>query len=175
MIFLFIELIFGSTTVFAEESSAEIAVELSTGTVLHEKNADVKLPMASTTKIMTALLVAEDCELDKVINVPDSAVGVEGSSIYLKKDEVINIRDLLYGLMLRSGNDCAVALAVAHSGSVEKFVSNMNERAKQLGAVNTNFTNPSGLPDNNHYTTAKDLAIIGCAAMKNQIVKKVAG
>ncbi len=149
------------------DAVAEIAMELNCGTVLHEKNADRKLPMASTTKIMTAYVVVSECNLDEVIKVPDEAVGIEGSSIYLKKDEEISVRDLLYGLMLRSGNDAACALAVHHSGSIEKFVEKMNLTARELGAVNTNFKNPNGLPDDEHYTTARDLCAIACAAMKN--------
>ena len=139
----------------AEASSqSEIAMELSTGKVLTEGNADAKLPMASSTKILTAIIIIEDCNLDEVIIVPDKAVGVEGSSIYLKKGEEIDIRDLLYGLMLRSGNDSAAALAIHHSGSIEKFAETMTMRAKQMGAENSNFKNPSGLPDSEHYTTA---------------------
>ncbi len=152
---------------------AEIAMELTTRTVLTESNADKRMPMASTTKIMTAIIIAEDCNLDEEITVPDAAVGVEGSSIYLKKDERIDVRDLLYGLMLRSGNDSAVALAIHHSGSVENFVNVMNERAKRIGADNTNFKNPSGLPDDEHYTTARDLCNIACYAMNNEIFKEV--
>lgn len=154
-------------------SRAEIAMELSTGTVLTSNNADAKLPMASTTKILTAIIVIEDCNLGNVITVPSAAVGVEGSSIYLKKDEQIDIRDLLYGLMLRSGNDCATALAIYHSGSVEKFAEVMNDRAKKIGAQNSNFKNPSGLPDNEHYTTARDLCKIACYAMNNSEFKQI--
>lgn len=152
---------------------SEIALELERGDVLYSKNADRRLPMASTTKIMTALIVCEECDLSAVISVPDEAVGVEGSSIYLKKDEQISVKDLLYGLMLRSGNDAACALAIHHSGSVENFVKRMNARAKGLGAVNTNFCNPSGLPDENHYTTAFDLCNIARAAMKNAVFAEV--
>lgn len=158
--------------VFAD-AAAEIAMELSTGKVLRENNADTKLPMASTTKIMTAILIIEDCDLDEEITVPANAVGVEGSSIYLKKEEVIDVRDLIYGLMLRSGNDSAAALAIHHSGSLEKFVNAMNDKAKSLGAVHTNFKNPSGLPDADHYTTARDLCTIACYAMKNPEFKKI--
>lgn len=157
----------------AAATSSEIAIEINTGTVLQENNADVQLPMASTTKIMTAIIIIEDCDLDEVITVPNEAVGVEGSSIYLKKDEQIDVRDLLYGLMLRSGNDSAEALAIHHSGSTQKFAEAMNERAKELGAKNTNFTNPSGLPDSNHYTTARDLGVITCHAMQNEIFKEI--
>lgn len=154
-------------------AGAEIAMELTTHTVLTESNADKRMPMASTTKIMTAIIIAEDCNLDEEITVPDAAVGVEGSSIYLKKDERIDVRDLLYGLMLRSGNDSAVALAIHHSGSVENFVTVMNERAKRIGADNTNFKNPSGLPDDEHYTTARNLCNIACYAMNNEIFREV--
>lgn len=159
------------------EASAQssIAVELSTGKVLFENNSNVKLPMASTTKIMTAIIIIEDCNLNDVITVPDEAIGVEGSSIYLKRQEQISIKDLLYGLMLRSGNDSATALAVYHSGSVAKFAEAMNERAKSIGTKNTNFTNPSGLPDENHFTTANDLCKIACYAMKNDTFKEIVG
>lgn len=152
---------------------SEIAMELDHSYILYGKNVDRKLPMASTTKIMTALLICEDCNLDEVIVVPDSVVGVEGSSIYLKQGEEISIRDLLYGLMLVSGNDAACALAIHHSGSVELFVKKMNQRAKELGAVNSNFVNPNGLPDDNHYTTAYDLCKIACAALKNETFAQV--
>ena len=162
-----------NTASAATGASAEISMELTTETVLSERNADVRLPMASTTKIMTALLIVEDCDLDEVITVPDKAVGVEGSSIYLKKGEEIDIKDLLYGLMLRSGNDSATALAIHHSGSVEAFVEKMNAKAKEIGAENTNFANPSGLPNDNHYTTARDLCKIACFAMRNPKFKEV--
>ena len=154
-------------------SQAEIAMELSTGTTLSESNAHARLPMASTTKILTAIIIIEDCNLDEEITVPDEAVGVEGSSIYLSKDEKIDIRDLLYGLMLRSGNDSATALAIHHSGSIEKFAAVMNERAKKIGAEHSNFKNPSGLPDDEHYTTAYDLCTIACYAMKNEVFKQI--
>lgn len=154
---------------------AEIAMELNSGKILHEKSVDVKLPMASTTKIMTALIIAEDCDLTETITVPNEAVGVEGSSIYLKYDEVISVKDLLYGLMLRSGNDAACALAIHHSGSVNKFVERMNTRATELGAKNTHFKNPSGLPAEEHYTTARDLCNIARAAMANEVFATVVG
>lgn len=154
---------------------SEIAMELTTGTVLSEKNADQKLPMASTTKIMTAIVVIENCELDSEVVVPNDAVGVEGSSIYLKRNEKISIKDLLYGLMLRSGNDSATALAIVCGGNVENFVKMMNDKAKSIGANDTNFKNPSGLPDEEHYTTARDLCKIACYAMKNPTFKEIVG
>ncbi|MDE6585217.1 MAG: serine hydrolase [Clostridia bacterium] len=148
-------------------------MELTTEKVLIESNADMKLPMASTTKIITAIIIIEDCDLDEVLTVPDEAVGVEGSSIYLKKGEQIDVRDLLYGLMLRSGNDSAAALAIHHSGSVEKFVEEMNLRIKKMGAENTRLANPSGLPNDEHYTTARDLCKIACYAMRNETFKEI--
>lgn len=158
----------------AEASAeAEIAMELTTQRVITESNADAKMPMASTTKILTAIIIIEDCDLDTIITVPDQAVGVEGSSIYLKKNEEIDLRDLVYGLMLRSGNDSAAALAIYHSGSIEKFATVMTERAKQIGAENSNFKNPSGLPDDEHYTTARDLCKIACYAMNNDVFKEI--
>ena len=159
----------------AAGKSACIAMERQTQTVLHEYNADARLPMASTTKIMTALIICEDCDLDRVVTVPDEAVGAEGSSIYLKRGEQIDIRDLLYGLMLRSGNDAAAALAIIHGGSIPVFAQEMNARARILGAMNTNFKNPSGLPDDEHYTTARDLCKIACAAMGNADFRQIVG
>ena len=155
------------------DGRAESVMELSTGKILHSRNADARLPMASTTKIMTALIIIEDCDLEQAITVPDDAVGVEGSSIYLKKNERISIRDLLYGLMLRSGNDAATALALYHSGSIQKFAEQMNERAADMGLTNTHFVNPSGLPDECHFTTAAELCTIACNAMKNDTFKKI--
>lgn len=155
------------------DGRAEIAMELTSGTILCEKNADMRLPMASTTKIMTGLIIAEECDLSEVFTVPDEAVGVEGSSIYLKRDEVVSVKDLLYGLLLRSGNDAATALAIHRGGSVEKFVEEMNAKAEELGAKDTHFANPSGLPDDKHYTTARDLCNIARAAMQNEVFSRV--
>lgn len=148
-------------------AQAAILIENSTGRVLYNKNADVRLPMASTTKIMTAICALEHSNPDTMICVADGAVGIEGSSIYLAKDEKITIRDLLYGMMLNSGNDAATALALEISGSVEEFAKLMTQTAKNIGAKNTNFVNACGLYEDEHYTTASDLAIISAYAMKN--------
>lgn len=155
-------------------SSAEIVMEAESGRVLYEANADERLPMASTTKILTALIIVEDCDLDAVVTVPDDCAGIEGSSIYLVAGERLTVRDLLYGLMLRSGNDCAETLAVYHSGSIGKFAECMNGRALSLGAKNSHFVNPHGLPDPEHYTTARDLGKIACKAMQNAVFKEIA-
>lgn len=147
---------------------------------IYEKNCDEKTYPASTTKIMTAMLVIETLErlnspIEQEVTVPDCAVGAEGSSIYLKKGETISIEDLLYGMMLRSGNDAAVALAAIIGGDVDHFVGMMNARAAELGCTNTHFMNPNGLFDENHYTTARDMARITAAAMQNETFRKIAG
>lgn len=160
---------------YVNKSSSMAVVEASTLRVLVEQNKDVRLEMASTTKIMTALVVIENEDLDKEFTIPDEAVGVEGSSIYLKSKEIWTIRDLLYGLMLRSGNDAATALAIAVSGSVENFVKSMNDKVSQLGLENTHFENPHGLHADGHYTSAYDLAVISAVAMQNPIFKEIAG
>ena len=154
-------------------SKSEAVMEVSSGRILSETNADVELPMASTTKIVTAITVIDNFDVEKEVIVPEQSVGTEGSSIYLRKGEKYKVKDLLYGLMLRSGNDAAETLAVTLCGSIGDFVKLMNETAKKTGATHSNFTNPHGLPGNNHYTTARDLATISCYAMKNPIFKKI--
>ncbi|MCT4618699.1 MAG: D-alanyl-D-alanine carboxypeptidase [Marinisporobacter sp.] len=154
-------------------ASSAIVMDVKTGRVLYKNNINDRKPMASTTKIMTALLGLEECSLDKNIKVPKNAVGVEGSSIYLNYDETLTMKDLVYGLMLRSGNDAAVAIATHVSGSVEKFACLMNERAKKIGANNTNFVNPHGLHHKDHYTTAYDLALITREALMNPKFKEI--
>lgn len=164
----------GNASAFTGSAECMIVIERDSGRVLNEKNADRRRPMASTTKIATAITVIEHTpDLDKTVKVPAAAVGVEGSSIYLTKDEPMTIRDLLYGLMLQSGNDCAVALAITAAGSVEKFAAMMNETAAAAGAKNTHFVNPHGLHDDNHYTTARDLAAIAAYAMKNATFREI--
>jgi D-alanyl-D-alanine carboxypeptidase (penicillin-binding protein 5/6) len=163
--------------VFASEAlscRAACVLEAGTGRVLFSQNADKRMPMASTTKIMTALLVIEAGNLDKVVTVPQSVVGVEGSSLYLKEGEQFTRRDLLYAVMLVSGNDAAEALAIDVSGSVKAFVACMNERAASLGANSTHFANPHGLPSADHYTTAYDLAKITVAALKDPVFAQIA-
>ena len=154
---------------------AGILIEATSGRVLYQKNAYEKLPMASTTKIATALTVLNHADLDEVVTIDKMAVGIEGSSIYLREGEKLTVRELLYGLMLRSGNDSAVALALHVGGSVDCFVDLMNKMAKSVGANDTHFVNPHGLHDENHYTTAYDLALITSSAMQNQDFCKIVG
>lgn len=142
-------------------------------TFLYEKNSNARLPMASTTKIMTALVVMEHADLDKKVEIDPRAVGVEGSSLYLKSGEVLTVRELLYGLMLRSANDAAEALACEVAGSVPDFVSMMNEKAAALGLVDTHFETPHGLDGKEHYTTARELSYIAAAAMENEEFRKI--
>lgn len=154
-------------------SSGEAVLEVETGRVLYSHYADKKLSPASTTKILTAIIIIEDCDLDVIIKVPASAANVEGSSIYLVEGETLTIRDLLYGLMLRSGNDCATALALHHSGTINKFAKVMNKKAKEIGAESSHFMNPHGLPVKDHYTTAHDLGMIAAYAMRNETFAQI--
>lgn len=154
-------------------SAGEAVVEVESGRVLYSSDGEKRLPMASTTKILTAIIIIEDCPLDDVVSVPSEAVGIEGSSIYLVEGEKLTVRDLLYGLMLRSGNDCAVALALYHSGSIEAFAGVMNERARAMGARDSGFSDPHGLPAQGHYTTALDLAAIAAYALRNPVFREI--
>ncbi len=157
----------------AYTNSAEIVMEINTNRVVYSKNANIKKYMASTTKILTAITIIENCNLDEEVVIKSESVGIEGSSIYLEKGEKLTVRQLLYGLMLRSGNDCAHALAIHCSNNIESFALLMNETAKKIGAENSNFVNPHGLHDDNHYTTAYDLALISCYAMKNDNFREI--
>lgn len=159
--------------VFAQVYSSSITMEQSTHKVIKSENMDVKLPMASTTKVLTAYIACDSKKLDDVVTIPKEAVGIEGSSIYLRVGEKITLRDLVYGLMLRSGNDSAVAIACYLGGSIEGFNKIMNEYAVRCGAINSNFLNPHGLHDDDHYTTAYDLALITAKAMDNEEFTKI--
>lgn len=150
-----------------------LVMEMKSGQVLWSKNSQERLYPASTTKILTALLVIEKAKMDDLVTVSGNAFGVEGSSIYLNEGEQETVEDMLYALMLVSANDVAVALAEHVSGSVEAFVKLMNERAQQLGAKNSHFVNPHGLHDPDHYTTPHDLALIARAAMANATFRQI--
>ena len=142
------------------------------GRVLYEKEADQRSLIASTTKIMTALIVCEQCNVLDRMRIPKEAVGIEGSSMYLREGEVLTLQELLYGLMLSSGNDAAVALAIYCGGTVEGFCELMNDKARNLGLKDTHFENPNGLDSPNHYSTARDLARLAAYAMENPIFRK---
>ena len=138
-----------------------------------EKAADTPLPMASTTKIMTALTLLTLTSPEETVTVPREAVGVEGSSAYLTEGERLTVMDLLYALLLQSANDAAVALAIHACGSVEAFVAEMNKLSKEMGLQSTHFQNPHGLPADGHYTTARELALITEAALEDPIFEEI--
>ena len=158
----------------AEAVSAKRAYVLDavTGRVLYEKNPHERSLIASTTKIMTALVVCEQCNVLDRMRIPREAVGIEGSSMYLREGEVLTLQELLYGLMLSSGNDAAVALAIYCGGTVEGFAQLMNDKARNLGLRDTHFENPNGLDSPGHYSTARDLAVLAAYAMENPIFQK---
>ena len=156
------------------DSKAECVIDFDTGKILHAKNGEIPLPMASTTKILTAITVLESCkDLGEELSIPQTAVGIEGSSVYLQCGDRYTILDLLYGLMLRSGNDCATAFALHFGGTVSNFCAKMNFVAQKAGALRSHFENPHGLPCENHYTTARDLCYITRYAMKNEIFSRI--
>lgn len=161
--------LFLQAPVHAISAQKAILLDAQTGRVLYEKDADSRSLIASTTKIMTALVVCEHCNVLDRMKIPKEAVGIEGSSMYLREGEVLTLQELLYGLMLRSGNDAAVALAIYCGGTVEGFAGMMNDKARQLGMTGTHFENPNGLDSPGHYSTARDLAILSAYAMKNPI------
>lgn len=139
------------------------------------KNEDIKSAMASTTKIMTTIVILEKADLNETVTVSAKAGGTGGSRLGLKRGDKASVRDLLYGLMLRSGNDAAVALAEHVGGSVKEFAELMNEKAIELGLTNTHFVTPHGLDDANHYTTALELAKLTDYAMNNETFSKIVG
>ena len=159
----------------AEAISAKAAIvyEPVTGTVLYEKCADEPMLIASTTKIMTAMVVLENCDLQEKVDITSAHAAVEGSSMYLRPGGNYTVEDLLYGLMLASGNDAAAALADHTAGSMEAFAEKMNERAGELGLQNTHFANSHGLDAQGHYGPARDLAILTSAAMENETFREI--
>ena len=164
---------------FADFSSPSVSAESAvllcadSGEVYFEKNANERLPMASTTKIMTALVAIENSNAADTVAIDRRAVGVEGSSIYLTEGELLTMENLLYALLLASANDAAAAIAIEIGGSIEEFAAMMNEKARELGLKNTHFENPHGLDSETHYTTAIDLAKLTAAALKNETFAKI--
>ncbi|MCL2568730.1 MAG: D-alanyl-D-alanine carboxypeptidase [Oscillospiraceae bacterium] len=145
-----------------------VLLDAGTGTVLLERNADVQMLIASTTKIMTAVVTLEHAHPDDLVEIRPEHTGIEGSSMYLRAGETMTVRDLLYGLMLASGNDAAVALAYHVAGGIEEFAVLMNEKAGALGMTNSSFRNPHGLDAEGHYSTARDMAILAAFAMESE-------
>lgn len=156
-------------------SRACVVIDRNTSTILYGKNENQKRKMASTTKIMTATIIIENCNLDETIEISKKAAGTGGSKLGLKTGDKITIRDLLYGLMLRSGNDAAVALAEYAGGSIEGFAKLMNKKASALGLTSTHFETPHGLDSDKHYTTAYELAILSNYALNNTTFAQIVG
>jgi D-alanyl-D-alanine carboxypeptidase (penicillin-binding protein 5/6) len=150
-----------------------IVMDFDSGRVLYEKNAWIKRPMASTTKVMTAIVALENGNMDDIVTVSKKAASIHGSVIHLTAGEKLSFRELMYGLMMRSGNDAAIAIAEHVGGSVEGFVAMMNEKAKSIGALNTNFTTPHGLDEVGHHSTAYDMALITRYALQNPIINEI--
>ena len=157
---------------FNISAKSAIVVNGATGAVIFSQNENERLPMASTTKIMTALLLCENCDLDETVVTTREMVTVEGSSMGLLEGDTVSFKALLYGMMLPSGNDAATTTAYALAGSLEGFALMMNKKAAEIGMENTNFVTPSGLDADMHYTTAADMAKLSVYAMKNDIFRK---
>lgn len=172
-IFLMLMLLPVNVSAASTAAKGSVLIEAHTRQILYRDNADIKMGMASTTKIMTALIAIENGSMDDLITVSDNAQRQEGSSIYLRAGEQVKLIDLLYGLMLNSGNDAAAAIAEGIGGDIDGFVEMMNEKAAGMGCKNTHFTNPSGLPDSEHYSTAYDMAIIMSYAMENEVFREI--
>ncbi len=165
-----------ANSTFQTSAKSMCVMEMTTNRVLRAKNEHAKRPMASTTKIMTAITAIENCEnLDETFVVSKNAIGISGTSLYLREDEEMSVRDLLYGLMLVSGNDASVAIGERVCGRQEFFVDLMNNTAKKIGAKNTHFANTHGLDEKDHYTTAYDLSLISCYALQNPIFREIVG
>lgn len=166
----------GTTIKIPETNSrACVVIDRNTNLILYGKNENAQRKMASTTKIMTATIIIENCNLDETIEISKKAAGTGGSRLGLKYGDKITVRDLLYGLMLCSGNDAAVALAEYSGGSVEEFAKLMNKKAEELGLENTHFETPHGLDADEHYTTAYELALLANYALNNKIFAKIVG
>ena len=169
-----------SDTVFLSHSGVSVSaasavlMDASSGLIIASVSPDERRPMASTTKIMTAIVALECCDIQKKIKVSKDAVGIEGSSVYLYAEEELTLEDLLYALLLESANDAAAAIAIDIGGSIEGFANLMNEKAEALGLKNTHFTNPHGLDDDGHYTTARELATITRYALENEDFARIA-
>ena len=154
-------------------SKKAVVIERNSKKILYGKKENERAKMASTTKIMTALVVIQNADLNNVVEVSKKAAGIGGSKLKLKKGDKITVKDLLYGLMLKSGNDAAVALAEYVGGGVEEFAKLMNKNAENMGLSNTNFVTPHGLDDEDHYTTAYELALITDYALKNEVFAEI--
>ncbi len=166
---------FTAFAVFPETSAKAVAVlDCSTGRIIYSKNGNQQMTIASTTKIMTALVAIENMDMEHVVTITQEHMA-EGSSMYLKPGEKVKVKDLLYGLMMTSGNDAALALACSIDGGKERFIQKMNEKAAEIGMRGSSFKNPNGLDEEGHYSTAEDMALLAYNAMKNGEFRKFVG
>ena len=165
--------IFSSTCYAKENAGAYILMESDTRQIIKSENENMRMPIASTTKIMTAIIAVENANSQELFTVSENAQNQEGSSIYLREGDRISVENLLYGLLLNSGNDTAVTLAEGICGSCEVFAELMNEKAREIGCKNTNFKNPSGLNEEGHYSTAYDMALITAYAQNIPVIAKI--
>jgi serine-type D-Ala-D-Ala carboxypeptidase (penicillin-binding protein 5/6) len=156
------------------EAKSSIAMDLHSGEILHEKNIHDRLKIASITKLMTALIILEENNLDETVHVSQNAASINGSTMYLRGNEDIKIKDLMKGVMINSANDAATALAEHNAGSVEEFIKKMNKKTLQLGLVNTHFSNPMGLDDPENYSSAYDVAKLANYVYQKKFIKNVA-
>ena len=167
--------VFGTENGLQISAEAAVLIDASDGETLYSRNADRRMQPASMTKIMTALIVIQNCSPYEFVTVGAECVGTEGSSAYLSAGEVFTVSELLYALLLQSANDAALALAYHTAGDVSAFVTMMNDKAKELGLYGTHFTNPHGLSDNDHYSTASDVAALLCVCMKDPLFRQISG
>lgn len=153
------------------KAKAALSIDLETGMILYQKNPDQKLPIASLTKLMTAIVIIEENKLTEIVSIPKEATKIEGSKAWLAQGEKISISKLIKALLITSANDAAVSLALHNSNSIEKFVDKMNAKAKLLGMYNTHFKNPVGLDEDDHYSTAYDLSLLARYAINKEVIK----
>ena len=166
-------IIFFPINVFADSGSSTIIMDIDSGRILYKNNINDKKLIASTTKIMTCIIVLENSDIEKEITVGEEVLSMYGTNIYIEKGEILKIKDLLYGLMLRSGNDAAITLAYNTLG-YDEFINKMNDKAKEIGMNNTIFSNPHGLDDDTkNYSTAYDMALLSRYAYKNKIYRQI--
>lgn len=167
--------IYGKTSPPSLSAKSAVLMNAESKEVYYEKNSNERLGMASTTKLMTAIVALELADAERAVRIPKEAVGIEGSSVYLIEGERLTLSELIYALLLSSANDAAVAIAVCTAGSIDAFVERMNEKAEQMGLRDTHFTNPHGLFDEDHYTTARELALIAAEALRSPFIAAAVG
>ncbi|MDP2625115.1 MAG: D-alanyl-D-alanine carboxypeptidase family protein [Candidatus Peregrinibacteria bacterium] len=155
---------------FNPSAQSVIAIDLTSGKILYEKNSDTQRPIASITKLMTALIIAEEETPYSIVKVSENAASTEGSTIWLNTGEEMTVKDLMYGMMISSGNDAAMALAEYNAGSMDQFVRKMNQKAEQLGLTNTNYSNPMGFDSGYNYSSASDVAILSMYVLANDFL-----